>query len=495
MNIFPPHATDFYKTGHASQYPEGTEYIYSNFTCRSDKHAAVLADFGHKTVFFGLQGLCQWLFIELWNREFFHKPKDEVVAKYQRRMDRALGPGTVDAGCFARLHDLGYLPLCIKALPEGSRVDVRTAALTIVNTHPDFYWLTNFVETQLSAELWKTITSATTAYEYKRLFLKYARLTGTDEGFVDFQGHDFSARGMSGIWDGMQSGAGHLTSFKGTDTVAAIDYLEAYYLGTETEEFIGGSVPATEHSVMCCGGLEDEIGTFRRLINKVYPKGIVSIVSDTWDFWKVLTESTIVLKDEIMAREGKVVFRPDSGDPVKIIVGDPEAPEGTPEFKGAVQCLWEVLGGTETSTGHRLLDSHVGLIYGDSISLDRAQRILEGLRQKGFSSGNIVFGIGSYTYQFVTRDTLGTAIKATWAVVNGQERELSKDPKTDDGVKKSAKGLIRIEFEDGRFVMHDGQTSEGETQGLLETVFLDGKMLRLETLAEVRERLQKGGGA
>ncbi|CAM6006569.1 unnamed protein product [Sphagnum balticum] len=405
-------------------YPEGTQYIYSNFTCRSDKFASVLPDFNHKTVFFGLQGLCQWLFIDLWNKEFFEKPKNEVVSKYQRRMDRALGPGVVDAKCFADLHDLGYLPLHIKAIPEGSRVDIRVPALTITNTHPDFYWLTNFVETQLSAELWKMITSATTAYEYRRLFSKYAKITGTDPAFVDFQGHDFSARGMSGIWDGMQSGAAHLTSFKGTDTVSAIDYLEAYY--PDPKEFIGGSVPATEHSVVCCGGKDDEIETFRRLISDLYPAGIVSLVSDTWDFWQVLTKFTVTLKDEIMARNGKVVFRPDSGDPVKIIVGDPEAPVGSSEFKGSVQCLWEVFGGTETAQGYRMLDSHVGLIYGDSISLDRAYRILEGLKEKGFASGNIVFGIGSYTYNFVTRDTLGTAIKATYAIVNGVARSYSK---------------------------------------------------------------------
>ena len=184
-----------------------------------------------------------------------------------------------------------------------------------------------------------------------------------------------------------------------------------------------------------------------------------------------------------------LVFRPDSGDPVKIIVGDPEAPEGTPEFKGAVQCLWDVFGGTETAKGYKALDSHVGLIYGDSISLDRAQKILAGLQAKGFSSGNIVFGIGSYTYQYVTRDTFGTAIKATYAVIHGEPRELYKDPKTDNGVKKSAQGLIRVEFEDGRFVMHDRQTHEQEAAGLLETVFLDSRMARMQTLKDIRERL------
>jgi nicotinamide phosphoribosyltransferase len=493
MRIFPPHATDFYKTGHIKQYPEGTEYVYSNFTCRSDKFLNTLPDFDHKVVFFGLQGVCQWLLIDLWNKEFFQRPKAEVVARYKRRMDNALGEGAVSTDHIAALHDLGYLPVLIKALPEGSRVDIRVPMWTIVNTDHNFYWVTNYLETQLSAELWKMVTSATEAYEYRRLFDQYAKVTGTPKEFVPWQGHDFSFRGMSGITDAAQSGAAHLLSFTGTDTIAAIDYLEDYYNGAAT--FVGGSVPATEHSVMCMGGDGiDELETFQRLITKVYPKGIVSIVSDTWDFWKVITDYSQQLKYVILHRDGKVVFRPDSGDPVKIIIGDPDAPVGSPAYKGAVECLWDIFGGTVTETGHKTLDSHVGLIYGDSISLTRAQAILAGLYSKGFSSSNIVFGIGSYTYQYVTRDTLGTAIKATWGMVKGEERELFKDPKTDNGMKKSARGLLKVIQEDGHFKLVDGRTLTeyppvDEQDDALESVFLNGELTRFETLAEIRERL------
>ena len=490
MKIFPLHATDFYKSGHVFQYPKGTEYVYSNWTCRSDRWAHVLPDFDHKVVFFGLQGICQWLLIDLWKREFFDKPKDEVVAYYKRRMDSCLGSGAVDTQHIADLHDLGYLPVRIKALPEGSRVDIRVPMFTIINTNPKFFWVTNYIETQLSAELWKAMTSATTAYEYRRLFNFYAKETGIDPAFIQWQGHDFSFRGMSGITDASQSGAGHLLSFTGTDSIAAIDYLENYYGG---EGLIGGSVPATEHSVMCMGGEGGEIETFKRLVTETYPSGIVSIVSDTWDFWQVLTEFTVTLKDEILSRNGKVVFRPDSGDPVKILTGDPDAPYGSPSRKGAVQCLWEVFGGTITPTGYKTLDSHVGLIYGDSISLERAQAILKNLAMEKFSSANIVFGIGSFTYQCVTRDTFGTAIKATWGQVNGEARELFKDPKTDNGIKKSACGLIRIEQNmGGHYLMYDHQTWEQERRGLLETVFEDGKLTKFQSLAEIRERLNGG---
>ena len=494
MHIHPDTATDFYKTGHRIQYPEGTELVYSNLTCRSARLATVLPDFDGRAVFFGLQGVIRWLLIDKWNDMFFLKPRDEVVARYQRRMDSSLGPNAVDVTHIGELHELGYLPLHIKALPEGSRVPMRVPVLTMSNTIPEFYWVTNYLETQLSAELWKSIHSATIAYEYRRLLDKYAAITGSPVAFVPWQGHDFSARGMSGIHDAAQSGAGHLLSFLGTDTISAIDYLEEYYSGSET--FVGGSVPASEHSIVSMGGKEDEIETFRRLITKVYPTGIVSLVSDTWDFWRVVTEYAAVLKDEILARQAggapsaKCVFRPDSGDPVKIIAGDPDASLGSPEFKGAVECLWDIFGGTTTETGHRLLDSHVGLIYGDSITLDRATRILAALYVKGFASANMVFGIGSFTYQHATRDSFGCAVKATYGIVNGEGRALFKEPKTDDGTKKSARGLLRVEKDPvNGFILHDMQSWDEESGGELRTVFEAGAAYNTETLEAIRDRL------
>ena len=250
MTIRPETATDFYKTGHIRQYPPGTTFVYSNFTCRSDRLAGVLPDFDHKVVFFGLQGKLKEL-NEFWNREFFSQPREKIVARYKRRMDRSLGPGAVSADHIGALHDLGYLPILIKALPEGSRVNIRVALWTIQNTLPEFYWLTNYLETQLSAECWKPVHSATIAFEYRRLLDFYANLTGSYPAFVPWQGHDFSARGMSNIHDAASSGAGHLLSFTGTDTISAIDWLEEYY--NAENDFVGGSVPATEHSVACLG--------------------------------------------------------------------------------------------------------------------------------------------------------------------------------------------------------------------------------------------------
>ena len=543
MKLNPLNAIDFYKTGHIYQYPEGTEMVYSNFTPRSGRLYNGNSD---KVVFFGLQGFIKWFLQDLWKDGFFNQPKEKVVAAYKRRMDASLGPDSIKMDHIESLHDLGYLPIQIKALPEGSRVPFKVPVLTVRNTIPEFYWLVNYLETALSAELWKSCTIATIAAEYKNIFTKYAVETGSPVDFCSLQGHDFSARGQSGFFDASQNNAGHLLSFVGTDTVASIDYLENYYGADAESELIGCSVPASEHSVMTMEGPSGELELFRRLITEVYPTGIVSLVADGFDFWKVLTEYTVELKDEIMSRQpntlglNKVVFRPDSGDPVKILAGYKlfykdiskmglEAKQrlatifkregydviknngkyyeasvyqhgvwldfkigqelSESEVKGAVEVLWNIFGGTTTEKGYKVLDEHVGLIYGDSITLERAEAILSRLKDKGFASCNVVFGIGSYTYQYNTRDTFGFAMKATYGVVNGEGREIFKDPATDKGTKKSAKGMLRVEKEDGTFILYDQQTEAQEASGELQTVFLDGKLHNFQTLSEIRQRL------
>ena len=484
---------DFYKADHRRQYPEGTEHVYSNFSPRSSRLAKMLDGFDDRVVFLGLQAYIRRVLMGQWQTEFFDQPRAKVLARYQRRMDNALGEGAVTVEHIAALHDLGYLPIRIKALPEGSRVNMKVPVLTVINTLPEFFWLTNYLETSISTELWKPCTTATIAYEYKRLLTDFAKRTGSPEDFIPVQAHDFSFRGMSGAEDAAMSGLGHLSSFIGTDSVASIDYAEDYY---DAEGVVGVSVPATEHSVMCMGTKASEIETFKRLINELYPSGIVSIVSDTWDFWKVISEYTLALKDDILARQpnalgmSKVVFRPDSGDPVKVICGDPDASFGSPQYKGAVECLWEIFGGTETHQGYKLLSDRVGLIYGDSITLERAKDILDKLLCKGFASGNIVFGVGSYTYQYLTRDTFGFAMKATWGQVNGEGREIFKDPITDHGDKRSAVGLLRVEQTEHGFELFDRQTAEEETTGALATVFENGEVLVPLSFGLIRKRLE-----
>jgi nicotinamide phosphoribosyltransferase len=476
---------DGYKTSHKVQYPKGTEYVYSNFTPRQSRWEGV-----DEIIFFGLQYFIKEYLIDRWNEGFFNQSKAKVLNAYKRRMDNYLGKDAISVEHIEELHDLGYLPIRIKALPEGTLVPIGIPVFTIINTIPKFFWLTNYLETLLSNIIWKPITSATTAFQYRKRFEEHCRKTGYDKSFIQWQGHDFSFRGMSGNEDALMSGAGHLLSFTGSDTIPAIDFLEMYYNTDSDKELVAGSVAASEHSVMSLGEKENEINTFRRFINEIYPNGIVSIVSDTWDFFKVMTEYLPALKNEILARNGRLVIRPDSGDPVKIICGDTET---SPSFltiaqiKGAYELLWDTFGGTINDKGYKILDSHVGLIYGDSITLARQDIILKLLEKKGFAFSNGVLGIGSFTYEYVTRDTFGFAMKATWGQVNGIAKDIFKNPKTDSGFKKSAKGLLMVYRDtDGILRLKDQCTKEEEQRGLLDVVFEDGKLIKETSLSEIR---------
>jgi nicotinamide phosphoribosyltransferase len=408
-----------------------------------------------------------------------------------------------DVTHFEKLHDLGYLPIAVKALPEGTMVPIKVPVLTIYNTHPDFYWLTNYLETILSNLLWKPMTSATIAHQYRKVLTGWMRKTDPSNAwFIDWQGHDFSMRGMDSAEAVISSGLGHLTSFSGSDSLPAIYGARKYY---GAEGFVAGSVPATEHSVMCSGGKEDEVETFRRLL-ETYPKGILSVVSDTWDLWKVCTEHVVTLKEEILAREGKLVIRPDSGDPVDILCGKIKDDFSiiTPtkeESKGVIELLWDVFGGTVNEQGYKVLDPHIGAIYGDSITIDRANEICTRLEAKGFASTNVVLGIGSFTYQYNTRDTFGFAMKATYVEITHpaesgspasatEGREIFKDPITDDGTKKSATGLLCVEEHDGRIGLYDKVQWATEKTGLFQEIYLNGEFHNTTDLATIRQRVQ-----
>ncbi|WP_047250387.1 nicotinate phosphoribosyltransferase [Chromobacterium subtsugae] len=535
--LVPFNLADFYKTGHPAMYPRETTKLVANFTPRSAKYAPVLPElFDNKVVWFGLQGFIKEYLQDLFQKEFFAKPKAAAVRKFQRRMDTALGPEAVPVNRLEALHDLGYLPLEIRSLPEGVRVDIKVPPIVFINTHPGFPWVATYFETLFSCESWKPSTVATIAFEFRKLLSYFAKLTGAPQEFVDWQGHDFSMRGMSGVHDAMRSGAGHLLSFTGTDTIPAIDYLEDFYGTNADQELVGGSIPASEHSVMALRILltqqrlardpahahldakamrrlaEREV--IREFVTQDYPSGMVSLVSDTFDFWNVITVIAKELKSDILARQAnalgmcKVVFRPDSGDPVRILTGyaDDEVRADSEaggyeviatgqritdaERKGAVECLWDIYGGTVTERGYKVLDSHVGLIYGDSITLQRGRDIMLRLAEKGFASCNVVFGIGSFTYNMLSRDTFGYAMKAIYAEVDGECVDIYKDPATDDGTKKSAKGLLRVEQEGNQYVLYEQQTLEQFDSGALQTVFRDGELLITQSLADIRARLQ-----
>ena len=476
--------TDGYKTGHHQQYPKGTEEVYSNWTPRSNKYAPKGCE---KVVSFGQQYVFKWLH-DYFQDNFFTKPKKQVCKELKDELSLYLGTD-YDVTHFEELHDLQYLPIKVKSLPEGIEVPIKVPMVTVVNTDKKFYWITNFLETILSTMLWQPMTSASIALRYKRIFKAWALKTDKENlGFIDFQGHDFSMRGMGGLQSAISSGMGHGAVFLGSDTLPVISSLRNYY---KAEGFVVGSVNATEHSVMCAGTKDDEIGTFRTLMT-TYPTGILSVVSDTWDLWKVLTDYLPQLKDEVLARDGKLVIRPDSGDPVDIICGEAKALGGKqPKDKGVIELLWDIFGGSVNEQGFKVLDAHIGAIYGDSITTERAENICQRLHDKGFASTNVVLGIGSFTYQFNTRDTFGFAMKATSVVVNGKRREIFKDPITDDGVKKSAKGLIKVDIVNGEYVLVDQVSPEQENEGELQVIYENGEFLNQITLQEVRNRVNE----
>lgn len=509
MKLIPTLLCDFYKVSHRAQYPKDTAVIYSTLTPRSTKYAKWNSD--DKIVVFGIQAFIKEYLVEYFNENFFSRPENVVVAEYEELISSSLGPQYTDSNHIRALHKLGYLPLEIKTLPEGVTVGEKVPVMTIQNTHPDFFWLTNYFETLISCSTWQAMTSASIARQYRKLAEDYSEKTCDNSYHIPYQCHDFSMRGMSSLESSVWSGMGHLLYFKGTDTIPAIMGIEQFYEPAPKSYPIGTSIPATEHSVMSSHGLDDK-KTFEFLLD-LYPTGIFSVVSDTYDFWKVVSKVLPELKDRILSRDGKLVIRPDSGDPVDIICGTvslhhhshvqalksgriyyldeggtvKKAVRGengleileddrTPEQKGLIECLWETFGGTVNSKGFKVLDSHIGAIYGDSITLERAEHILSSLRSKGFASSNIVFGVGSYTYQYNTRDTLGFAVKSTHRIAkDGSEHFIFKDPKTDNGVKKSAKGMVKVVLTEHGYELVDKLKSTDDfSDDEMKVVFKDG---------------------
>lgn len=470
--------TDVYKTSHHEQYPPKTSKIYSYLEARKSREDGL--DY---TVFFGLQ-----YYLKQYLKPITHADVDE----FQEVMTGIMGrPLNVDR--FHALADLGYLPIKIKAVKEGSVMPLQNALMTITNTHPDYYWLVNYLETLLM-KLWLPITVASNSYRFRRLFNGFADRTVGNRNHVPFQMHDFGYRGCGSEESAAIAGAAHLTSFLGTDTVAAVTLLKDYYSGGTNGKPIGLSVPASEHSTMTSWTTNnDDFDAIENMLN-IYPEGIVSIVSDSYNLWRVITEYCgNRLKDRVMQRNGKTTLRPDSGDPVLITCGNPSA-ETTEEQFGVVRLLDRYFGSSWNSKGFREIDPHVGTIYGDAIFYNRAQEILSRLAGMGYASNNIVFGSGGLLLNQWSRDTLGMAIKATYCEVDGEERPIEKNPITDTG-KKSKRGLLRLTKEKTAagltFKTKDNCSQDEEEGGELETVFENGQILRTQTIDEIRSRLEE----
>ena len=561
----PATACDAYKIDHRRQYPDQTSLVFSNLTARGTRVEGV-----EKVGLFGLQYFIQEYLLNEWNDKFFNLPVEDVVKSYNRRVLNYVGPNEIGDQHIRDLHALGHLPIEIWAIPEGEFVDLRVPSFVMFNTDARFFWITNALETILSTTIWGPCTSLTTAVMYRNKLNAWAEKTNPEMlDFVQWQGHDFSFRGHFGMEAAIMSAAAHVLAFTGSDTVPCVDFLEEYYGADSDKELVAGSVAATEHAVACANtGFytelapdtmvasdeyfdyvrngedvnEDKVYTLtekdklrwaelkmvENLITVKYPTGVISLVMDTFDFWNVIDPDNgilVTLKDKIMARDGKVVIRPDSGDPVKIVTGwkswevverggvyyhykegieqaDMTRPISHIEVKGMIQCLYEIFGGEKSSTGYIQLDSHIGGIYGDSITLERAEQISQRLADKWFASTNLVYGIGSFTYQgavtpdaIITRDTHCFAVKATYTEIedNGGIKgiEIFKDPVTDSGLKKSAKGLTAVykKGDNSGYVMKDQASWDDIRNCAFVQVFKDGVNTKEWTLGEIRERV------
>ena len=449
MNTNPLLDVDFYKVSHKKMYVQGLAFMYSSFTPRNSKHFTFKSSmFDDKVVVFGIQVLIDKL-NDNWNDNFFSKPIEPIIDEYKQVMLNCLGNPNPEVSFWYDLHKLGYLPVLIKALPEGTRCPMKVPVFTITNTDARFAWLVNYLETYLSTNIWKPMTMATNSYEYKRVINKFNALTADTTDFIPWQVHDFSARGLGNSDEWSTNSIAHLTSFSGTDTVQAILGAKHYYGADLT---CGGSVPATEHSVMTIGvntlrnieytsssKLVAEMLYLNRLLN-TFPTGIISVVCDSYDFWGVIEHNLPALKETILARDGKLVIRPDSGNPIDVICGSIQQVDTresayfyfksrdvyisgsneyvtvgtdgsflkytpTHEEKGLLQSLWDIFGGTINSKGYKVLDPHIGIIYGDAITPDVYEKILTRMKSMGFSSDNLVIGAGAVGNQLITRDT------------------------------------------------------------------------------------------
>lgn len=458
--------TDVYKLGHMSQYAPGTQKVYSYLTARSTKNF-------DKLVFFGLQYYLQ---------EYLQRPiTNDMVSEFFEVHQSVLGPVPDDVRAkVSSLQQLGYWPVRIKAVKEGTVIAPRNVLMTITNTHPDFYWCVGFLESLL-LKVWYPITVASCCYRYRKFVEEQFAKSVDTRDLIPFMVHDFGYRGDQSEEGAAVSGGAHLLSFMGSDTIPAYPWARTYYNAVDP---IMLSVPASEHSVMCSFGREDELAAFRHMLN-TYPKGIVSIVSDTFNVYRVLTEFAEKLKPQIMDRDGKVVFRPDSGDPETIICGDPSAEPGTPENLGCIQLLDRMFGSNMNKKGYKELNPKVGLIYGDGMYFERYQRTINRLAEMGYAASNLVIGVGGILRAH-TRDTLGFAIKATYVETDNGGREIEKDPVTDHK-KKSHKGLMRLSRNDEGFYTVDQCSHWQEEGGLLRTVFEDGRLRSFQNFADIRQ--------
>ena len=480
---------DFYKAVHSEMLNPGMTKSVSYYTPRKSR-----VNRWPKVVNFGLQMFIKNWLIDEFNENFFNRPEDEVVAEYKRVLDNAMGKDIYDINKVRKLHKLGYLPIEIISIPEGIEVPMRCPIFGITNTHDEFAWLPQALESLISAEVWYPMITATVGHTYRQIVDKYYDLTCDDNVPHRRALGNFDFRGDMGVDAALKAAAGWLMSFVNTATVPAIPFMEQMYNCDCTKEEVGFGSVSTEHFVMCSNfAVDGDERTFlKRLLTELYPNTSFSCVCDSYDYWNVVENILPSLKDEIMAHNGCFLVRGDSGDCVDVVTKT--------VFK-----LWELFGGTVNTKGYKVLDPHVKALYGDSITVERAEKIYQILMDNGFAASNVSLGVGSFSMHCIeedgmlkpfTRDTFSSCIKACDAIINGKEYPIFKDPKTDretgEGFKKSQRGACRVFLKDGELTYEDGLTYEESLKNnIMRPIFRDGKLLVDYTIKQVRNQLNK----
>lgn len=479
--------SDFYKVCHDLMLPKGITKSMSYYTPRDSR-----VKMWDKVVVFGIQGFIKTYLVDCFNENFFSRPCADVLKEYNRVLKATFGEGNYDDTKIRKLHELGYLPIEIYALPEGTLCPIHVPIFGITNSHPDFAWLPQALESLISAECWHPMIAATVGYTYRQIVNKYYDLTCDDKisrakalGAFDFRGEEC-------LQSAIKAGAGWCLSFALTATIPSIMYLEENYNCDCTKETVAFGSPSTEHSTQISNfAVDGDEETFlRRLLREIYPNSNFSAVLDSYDYWNVIDNVLPKIHDDIMAHNGCMLMRGDSGDCVEVVTKT--------VFK-----LWEQFGGTINSKGYKVLDPHVKAIYGDSITVQRCEKIYQILMENGFACSNVALGVGSFSFQCIeeddtlkpfTRDTLGVAIKATYCEINNEPKFIFKAPK-ESSFKKSQKGCCVVLQKDGVIYYKDGYTfkeTKRVAENLLKMVFKDGKMIKEQSLGEIRNRLHAG---
>ena len=453
--------TDSYKVSMFKQYPAGTTGVYSYIESRGGRY--------DKTVFFGLQAFIKEYLLDPISQSDINIA-DEILTQHGEPFNRAGWQYILDQ------HN-GYLPVVIRAVPEGSVVPVKNVLATIENTDPECFWLTTWLETALLRAVWYGTTVATQSYTIKQVILDYLERTG-EPSTIDFKLHDFGARGVSSLESAGIGSAAHLVNFMGTDTITGILFAREYY----NAGIAGFSIPAMEHSTVTSWGRKGEVDAYRNMLkNFATPGSVLAVVSDSYDIFnaaeKLWGEE---LRQQVIDSGATVVIRPDSGDPVEV-------------NRRLVEILGEKFGYTKNAKGFKVLNN-VRLIQGDGINELTVRSILGAFMAMGWSADNIAFGMGGALLQIVDRDTLQFAMKASSACINGEWVDVYKDPIGDSG-KRSKKGRVTLWTNGtGEYVSSVAMPTQWADYGWKEAlvpVYWNGNLHKDYTFEEVRANAKK----